>query len=428
MPHGLDGQPSPPRSLQINPTVSYALGRGTRPMHTFGVHGWGRHLMKLNHPEYVPGLDLLRSAAAFSVMMYHLAFWSWAFPAGQVALASKGVADFNDWPLITSAGWIGVQIFFVISGFVIATSAANSTASRFFISRFTRLVPAVWVCATITLIAWLLIDVGTPLAHMRAYVKSVAFIPIPAWIDSVYWTLGVEIVFYALVFCLVACNRFSCLKPIMCGIGLACSLFWLGYAFAAVNPDSPTFAFFSRLQWSRVAQLSLLHHGVFFAIGVLLWMQLMRQRSKDQIIWLVIFFAGGCLQIIAESGLKLEKTGLTVSPLLACSLWLFSMCMLYLTVRNNRQIQSMPARGLQVFRRLGLITYPLYLLHNVTGGALLGAFVGWGMNTTEGLLLAVAAIIALSWWISSIPEPALQRATRNMLTLMAARWRPISPV
>ena len=98
--------------------------------------------MKLDRPEYVPGLDLLRFAAAFSVMVYHLAFWSWAFPAGQVALASKGVANFQDWPLITSAGWIGVQIFFVISGFVIATSAANATATRFFISRFTRLVPS----------------------------------------------------------------------------------------------------------------------------------------------------------------------------------------------------------------------------------------------------------------------------------------------
>jgi peptidoglycan/LPS O-acetylase OafA/YrhL len=379
--------------------------------------------VKLNRIEYVPGLDLLRFAAAFSVMLYHLAFWSWAFPAGQVALASKGVADFQDWPLITSTGWIGVQVFFVISGFVIATSAANSTASRFFISRFTRLVPAVWVCATITLIAWLLIDVGTPLAHMRAYVKSVTFIPVPVWIDSVYWTLGVEIAFYALVLCLVAYNRFSWLKPIMCGIGLASSLFWLGHAFAAVNPDSTTFAFFSQLQSSRLAQLSLLHHGVFFAIGVLLWMRLMRQRSRDQIAWLVVFFAGGCLQIIADSALKFAKTGLASSALLACGLWLSSMCALYWMVRNNHQVQGLPTPGLQVLRRLGLITYPLYLLHNVTGGALLGTFVGWGMNPADGLLLTLGAILALSWWVSVMPEPALQRATRNTLTVVAARWR-----
>lgn len=383
--------------------------------------------MKLNHPGYVPGLDLLRFAAAFLVMIYHLAFWSWAFPAGQVALASKGVADFHDWPLITSVGWIGVQIFFVISGFVIATSAANSSASRFFIGRFTRLVPAVWVCATITLVAWLFIDVGMPSAHLRAYAKSMAFVPIPTWIDSVYWTLGVEIVFYALVLCLIAYNRFAWLKPVMCGIGLVSSLFWLGHAFAAVNPDSQAFSLFSRLQWSRLAQLGLLHHGVFFAIGVLLWMRLMRQRSNDQVVWLAIFLVGGCLQIVADSGLQLEKTGVAVSPWLACSLWLLSMGMLWGMVRNNHRIQSLPPRGLQLLRRLGLITYPLYLLHNVTGGALLGAFVGWGMNAEDALLLTLVVILALSWWVSVIPEPALQRATRNSLTVMASRWRPVAP-
>lgn len=388
-----------------------------------GIHAKVRGAMKLDRPEYVPGLDLLRFAAAFSVMVYHLAFWSWAFPAGQVALASKGVADFRDWPLITSAGWVGVQTFFVISGFVIATSAANATATRFFIGRFTRLVPGAWVCATITLIAWLLIDVGTPLAHLRAYLNSVAFVPIPMWIDSVYWTLGVEIAFYTLVLCLVTFDRFSWLKPIMCGVGLASSLFWVGYTYAAMTPDSRTFELFSRLQWSRLAQLSLLHHGVFFAIGVLLWLRLMRERSTDQIVWLLIFFAGACLQIVAESSLKLAKTGVAVSPLLACSLWVLSMSVLYWVIRNNRQIQCMPKRGLQVVRRLGLLTYPLYLLHNVTGGALLGALVAWGMNSTDGLVLTLVSIIAVSWWISVVPEPALQKATRSMLTAMAGRWQ-----
>lgn len=376
--------------------------------------------MNLSRPEYVPGLDLLRFTAAFCVMIYHLAFWSWAFPAGQVALASKGVADFQDWAQVTSVGWIGVQIFFVISGFVIATSAANSTASRFIISRFTRLVPAVWICATITLIAWLLIAVGNPIAHLRAYANSIAFVPMPMWIDSVYWTLGVEIAFYAVVFGLVAYQRFGWLKPLMCGIGLISSLFWLGYWLAAIHPDSALFALFNALQWSRVAQLSLLHHGVFFAIGVLLWFQLMRQRSASQLAWLFVFFIGGCLQIAAESDLKFEKTGLSTSPLLACGVWLLSMVVLYEMVRNNRHLQALPVPGLQLLRRLGLVTYPLYLLHNVTGGALLGALVGWGMDTIDALLCTILLVIALSWWISVTPEPALQKAARSTLTALNA--------
>jgi peptidoglycan/LPS O-acetylase OafA/YrhL len=381
-----------------------------------------RSSMKVNNPGYVPGLDLLRFAAAFAVMLYHLAFWSWAFPAGQVALASKGLADFRDWPLITAVGWIGVQVFFVISGFVIATSAANSTASRFFISRFTRLVPAAWVCATITLIAWLLIDVGSPSSHLREYVKSIAFVPVPAWIDSVYWTLGVEIAFYALVLALVASKRFHWLKPVICTVGLVSTLFWLGYGYAAMDRDSALFEWFRALQRSRLAQLTLLHHGVFFAIGVLLWMQLMRKSSLGQTLWLLLFTVGGCMQILADASLKFEKTGLMGSPIVACVIWLGAMLLLFWMVRNNDLICALPEGALRTLRRLGLVTYPLYLLHNVTGGAVLGTLLGSGLGSTDALLLTIAAIIALSWWVSVKPEPALQKATRSTLTSLANRW------
>lgn len=377
--------------------------------------------MKVNNPEYVPGLDVLRFAAACAVMLYHLAFWSWAFPAGQVALASKGLADFRDWPLITAVGWIGVQIFFVISGFVIATSAASSSASRFFISRFTRLVPAAWVCATITLAAWLLIDVGSPTSHLRAYANSIAFVPMPTWIDSVYWTLGVEVAFYSLVLGLVAYNRFHWLKPVMCTIGVISSSFWFGYGYAALDRDSALFAWFSTVQWSRLAQLALLHHGVFFAIGVLLWMQLMRKATRDQTLWLLLFVAGGCMQIAADSHLKFEKTGLMLSPILACAIWLGALLLLCWMVQYNDRVRALPERALRTLRRLGLVTYPLYLLHNVTGGAVLGALLGWGIAATNALLLTIVAIIALSWWVSVTPEPALQRATRTRLTSLANR-------
>lgn len=381
--------------------------------------------MKLDNPGYVPGLDLLRFGAAFAVMLYHLAFWSWAFPAGQVALASKGLADFRDWPLITAVGWVGVQIFFVISGFVIATSAANSSASRFFISRFTRLAPAAWVCATITLIAWLLIDVGTPTSHLRAYVKSIAFVPVPTWIDSVYWTLGVEIAFYALVLALVAYKRFHWLKPVICTIGLVSSLFWFGYGYAAMDRQSAAFEWFSALQWSRLAQLTLLHHGVFFAIGVLLWMQLMRKGSLGQTLWLLFFIVGGCMQISADANLKFEKTGLMASPILACALWLGAMLLLIWMVENNDRIRALPERVLRTLRRLGLLTYPLYLLHNVTGGAVLGALLGSGLASTDALLLTMVLIVALSWWVSVAPEPALQKVTSSKLTSLVNRWNLI---
>jgi peptidoglycan/LPS O-acetylase OafA/YrhL len=83
----------------------------------------------------------------------------------------------------------------------------------------------------------------------------------------------------------------------------------------------------------------------------------------------------------------------------------------------------MPAWVLQLLRRLGLMTYPLYLIHNVTGGAVMGALVNRGASSRVALWLAIAFVIVLSWWVSLVPEPALQRRARSLLNELGSRWR-----
>ncbi|MBL8265837.1 acyltransferase family protein [Steroidobacter sp.] len=380
--------------------------------------------MKVQQAQYVPGLDLLRFFAACIVMIFHLAFWSWAFPTGQVAIASGGVADFQDWTTFAPFGWAGVQIFFVISGFVIVVSAERSNPFKFFVSRFTRLVPAVWICATVTLLAWQLVDAPTsPLSMFAMYVRSVAFFPTGAWIDSVYWTLGVEICFYALICALLLADRQRWIVPVMCGVGLLSTLFWVGYTVAAMDRNSAVFDWFSQVQWSRLGQLTLVQHGVFFAFGVMLWSRLIKKPAPNQLAWLALFAIGGCLQIAGESVLKLEKTGMSFSPITPCAIWLGAMLFFWLAVANNARVQQLPMWALQLLRRLGLMTYPLYLLHNVTGGALMGAFAEAGASDHIALAGAVAAVLAMSWWISKVPEPALQKSTRALLEALRARWQ-----
>lgn len=57
-------------------------------------------------------------------------------------------------------GYLGVELFFMISGFVILMTASNNSLKRFFISRAVRLYPAFWVCCTITFL--LILAVGQP--------------------------------------------------------------------------------------------------------------------------------------------------------------------------------------------------------------------------------------------------------------------------
>jgi peptidoglycan/LPS O-acetylase OafA/YrhL len=139
-----------------------------------------------------------------------------------------------------------------------------------------------------------------------------------------------------------------------------------------------------------------------------------------------LFAFGGCLQIAGESMLKLEKTGMSFSPLTPCAIWLSAMLFFWIVVANNARVQQLPGWCLQLLRRLGLMTYPLYLLHSVTGGALLGAFVDVGIPTGPALAVSVTIVLALSWWISKVPEPALQKSTRALFAALQTRWQGAS--
>ena len=106
-----------------------------------------------SNPSRVPGLDLLRLVAVAAVVLYHYGFWG---PAsnGVPQVALPYLASYAQY------GFLGVPIFFTISGFVIAYSAEGRTAGEFAIARFSRIYPAFVVCMTITFLTT--ISIGAP--------------------------------------------------------------------------------------------------------------------------------------------------------------------------------------------------------------------------------------------------------------------------
>jgi peptidoglycan/LPS O-acetylase OafA/YrhL len=75
-------------------------------------------------PQYFPAIDLLRFAAAAMVVLLHLAY------------SEEPGFEFKASQPVISNGWVGVEIFFVISGFVIAHSASQSSPTHFLLDRF----------------------------------------------------------------------------------------------------------------------------------------------------------------------------------------------------------------------------------------------------------------------------------------------------
>lgn len=143
-------------------------------------------------------LDYLRFAAAFAVVAYHWLFWLIA--SGTVTtLILPGIAD------VAAYGYLGVHLFFLISGFVIFFSARSRTPSEFAIGRGKRLYPAFW--ASLVLVVAVAFIGGESLgsllpkiaANITMYPKAFGVY----YLDGVYWTLAYELRFYALVFLLL---------------------------------------------------------------------------------------------------------------------------------------------------------------------------------------------------------------------------------
>ena len=152
------------------------------------------------------GLDLLRLVAALGVVAYHFCFRGYT---GAPQLVQVG------YPELAGAaryGFLGVDLFFIISGFVIAASAQGRSWTTFGIARAARLYPAFLVCMTTT--AFVLAIAGNEVHTATAVQWTANLIMVPrivgqSFMDGAYWSIVLEIVFYGWVALFIACGLFE---------------------------------------------------------------------------------------------------------------------------------------------------------------------------------------------------------------------------
>lgn len=156
--------------------------------------------------ENFASIQVARAIAAVIVVFQHL---EWALPA-----SSPVVRRTPEW---LSFGYAGVDIFFVISGFIISLVIDQSAPSprRFISRRITRILPMYWLFT----IAWVALAwVGTHEAPTASKLIASVFIfpqrDLP--VLGVGWSLEHEFIFYGLIAVLLWIGRLSLLVPILC--------------------------------------------------------------------------------------------------------------------------------------------------------------------------------------------------------------------
>jgi exopolysaccharide production protein ExoZ len=358
--------------------------------------------------RHIVGLDLVRFAAALFVMFHHFLFDHGTHP--DIPFAS-----------ITWAGWVSVQTFFVLSGFVIAYSAHQVTALKFAESRVVRLYPAAWICSSLTFFCILLNERGHPFtSHAREWVTSFFLLPISPYIDSVYWTLRVEIAFYFLVFLLVAVHRFQRLPAIITIAAITNSLGWVCFLVAqhfglSLGPLShPMARFYAESPYFAGGIPQFLP---FFAIGVLFWKCTFDSVSISRVIAILLCCCGGVLQICFHASFVSAVSTQAYSSFTPICFWIASLVAIIAAIRwNSFLLANLGPRNLRLCTTLGMMTYPLYLFHQMPGGIFMGRVHPY-ISDRFSALLAIAGAIATSYIICRYLEKPIQTVLRRLFHL-----------
>jgi peptidoglycan/LPS O-acetylase OafA/YrhL len=158
---------------------------------------------------YLPSIDILRGIAAISVMLFHFCNYKILLPDNTASY----FLDIKFINQITSFGFLGVQIFFVISGFIIPFSLYQQdfrifSFPKFLLKRILRIDPP-YIISIIGVLILAYISAKSPLykgdefkvdliqifSHLGYFT---AFINKP-WLNDVYWTLALEFQYYILI-------------------------------------------------------------------------------------------------------------------------------------------------------------------------------------------------------------------------------------
>lgn len=367
--------------------------------------------------KHYHGVDFIRLIAATLVMGLHLGVWGW-WPTEQPGTIGRLFPDLPHFPELTPYfwwGWVGVQIFFVISGFVIAASAEGASGLKFVRSRFLRLYPTAWICASISFAILLSVSLDGVAISVFKYINTLVLSPFPVWVDGVYWTIAVELVFYAVVFLFILTKQTKQLHLLIWVLAVVSGAFILAKIFGV----APT-------GWAT--RLFLLQHGVFFALGM--WMhRASRGGANHPLQWIApaLLMLLGSAEIYTTAAEKLNALVLEASLWPPVVAWILAVALMAAAIRWSDWLSRLLAAHTRSVRIAGLVTYPLYLCHSTVGGWVLSVLGNAGLDRWFALVAAVCVCFAVSIGIVIVVEPPLQRATARLFDRSTALVRNQAP-
>ena len=315
----------------------------------------------------IASVDMLRAIAALSVCVFHFSNGNQNYFPNEFWLKEVG-----------SVGWAGVQIFFVISGFIIPYSLFMSNYKYgdykyFLLKRFARIEPpyfcAIILCIVLNYISTLspyfkgdpfkfdFINIALHFGYLNAFFNQ-------DWINPAFWTLAIEFQFYILM---------ATLFPL-----IVHSKIWLRFV-----------VLFLFLFSSLVIKNGGLIFGFapYFVLGILIFYQRINLLSikyclaLNVLVLVAICYFNGLIPCLFAA--------------FACS------CLLFVKHFSNKWLLF-----------IGTISYSIYLIHVPVGGRIINFSMNF-IKSSDGrtliLLLAICVVVIMSYvFYRLIEKPSIK--------------------
>ncbi|WP_425824798.1 acyltransferase family protein [Streptomyces fractus] len=345
-----------------------------------------------SRPRRLYALDGIRLCAALFVVAYHYTAYDIQ------AVPPWGVNPSTLFPHlnpISSYGWLGVQLFFLISGFVICMSAWGRSAKDFLVSRITRLYPAYWLGVLVTaavLFLWGPAGQSAPSAQDTLTNLTMFQTPLGVHhVDGVYWTLWQELIFYLLVLLLLVRIGMTYRRVVVfCGAWMLAGI---------VVPSSATL----------LDTLAMPDHAPYFAGGMILY--LIYRYGPSASLWGLLGFSW-LLALHQVAGQVVTNSSHVHHTLhfrwAALIVTLFYGLLIALALGWFDGVQW------KWLATAGAMTYPLYLLHQQIGYVLIRH-----LKDSVGPQLLVGGLLvffmAVAWLVHRFVERPVARRLKAAL-------------
>ncbi|WP_406443021.1 acyltransferase [Streptomyces sp. NBC_01613] len=379
--------------------MSMMVDRPTQQLRTVQVR---RHAAPLRRERpRLYAIDGIRLVAALMVAVHHYA-GSRRVDQPHNSVWGRPVSDIMPTVFHFAAyGWIGVEIFFVISGFVICMSCWGRTPRQFFVSRVIRLYPAYWFAIAFTTAVLVAVPGVWDRLKLRDILLNFTMLQSGSGVssvDGVYWTLWSELRFYLLFMVVVATGLTYRKVVIFCCV-------W-----GAAAMSAPVAKF-------HLLTLAANPEGAwFFIAGLALY--LMHRFGQDLLLWGILTMAW--LMGQRELGLRIDEVEHVSGwrgSMVIFTVFLLAMVAIALGATDRVRWKWLVTAG--------SLTYPLYLIHYVAGTTLISRLRDT-MDPRLLVALVIAAFLVLSRLVHRFVERPVARLLKRGLDTSFARLRNAS--